>query len=256
MVKHRTGHPTGGRPALSIVLPAHNEEHRIGPTLRDYLAYFDSDTTECIVVLNGCTDQTAAVVASVEEKLGWPMNVIDVAEAIGKGGAVQRGFLAARGEVVGFVDADGATTAEEFDRLFHQLDGFDGVIASRWIPGARVYNRTSPLRKLTSIGFVAIAKTLFGLPYRDTQCGAKIFRRPVIDAVAKQLQTRDMAFDVELLVRCQRAGFRIREVPSIWTDQTSSTVPTSPVKLAATSFKIFSSLLRLRATLRREETDV
>lgn len=239
-------------PDLTIVIPAHNEEHRIGPTLRDYLAYFNAATTELIVVLNGCTDRTAKVIARVKQRLGANLRVIDIPEAIGKGGAVKAGFLAATGQTVGFVDADGATTAEEFERIVRLIGDADGVIASRWLPGSQVYNRTSPLRKMTSLGFVIIAKMLFRLPYRDTQCGAKAFRRNVINAVAQKLTTRDMTFDVELLVRARAAGFSIREVPTIWTDQTSSTVPSSPIKLARTSWRMLTSLVRLARLSRRE----
>lgn len=239
-------------PNLTIVLPAHNEEHRIGPTLRDYLAYFNDSQTEFIVVLNGCTDRTAKVVADVQRRMKRTVKVIDVADAIGKGGAVRAGFLAARGRLVGFVDADGATTAEEYERLVQALGTADGVIASRWLPQSRVYNRTSPLRKVTSLGFVVIAKSLFGLPYRDTQCGAKVFRRKVITSIASSLVTQDMAFDVELLVRARAAGFTVKEVPTIWTDQTSSTVPSSPFKLARTSFRILRSLIHLARLSRRQ----
>ncbi|MBI4426497.1 MAG: glycosyltransferase [Candidatus Kerfeldbacteria bacterium] len=252
MVRHRTRVIPAERPELTVVLPAHNEEHRIGPTLRDYLAYFNDQRTEFIVVLNGCTDRTAEVVTDVQRRLHRTVSVIDVAEAIGKGGAVRRGLLAARGTMVGFVDADGATTAEEFERLVRSIGNADGVIASRWLPTSRVYNRTSPLRKMTSLGYMAIAKLFFHLPYRDTQCGAKVFKRAVIDAVASKLVTRDMAFDLELLIRARAAGFVVQEVPTIWTDQSSSTVPSAPIKLAVTSLRILKSLIRLARLTRRE----
>lgn len=241
----------GESPTLTIILPAYNEEHRIGPTLRDYLAYFEASSTEVIVVLNGCTDRTSSVVADVQKKMQRRIVVIDIREPIGKGGAIRRGFLAAHGKLVGFVDADGATTAEEFDRLLLAMGEADGVIASRWMRGARVYNRTSWIRKITSLGFIAIAKIMFHLPYRDTQCGAKIFKKKVITAVTQELMTKDMAFDVELLVRVRQHGFYIREVPTIWTDQSSSTVPSSPLKLAKMSFRIFKSLLKLAQLIRQ-----
>lgn len=252
MVSHPDARRNGVSPELTIVIPAHNEEHRIGPTLRDYLAYFNAATTEIIVVLNGCTDRTAKVVTGVQRRIGANLHVIDIPEPIGKGGAVKAGFLAARGQTVGFVDADGATTAEEFERIVQAIDRADGAIASRWISGARVYNRTSPMRKLTSLGFVVMVKLLFRLPYHDTQCGAKVFHRHVIDAIAGQLTTQDMTFDVELLVRARAAGYRIIEVATIWTDQTSSTVPSSPLKLGRTSFRMLNSLIKLARLSRRE----
>lgn len=238
----------GARPELTIVIPAHNEQDRIRPTLESYLRYFGV-RAELIVVLNGCTDGTMSVVTAVQRQ--YPrLRVLDFPRPIGKGGAVKQGFLQARGRAIGFIDADGATTPEEFQRLVSTLQSAAGVIASRWIRGAKVFNRSSLLRRVASKGFVLITQLLFRLPYADTQCGAKIFRQPVIRAIASRLQLRTMAFDVELLLRARAAGFQVIEVPTVWTDH--HTVLNRPGRLFSTSFAVLLSLFRLRQMARRE----
>ncbi len=239
---------SGLPPELTIVIPAHNEQNRIRPTLESYLSYFGG-RAELMVVLNGCTDGTLSVVTAVERKCP-ELRVLDFPRPIGKGGAVKEGFLHARGQTVGFVDADGATTPEEFQRLVSALQTADGVIASRWMRGAQVFNRTSWLRRLASRSLVLMTYLLFRLPYADTQCGAKVFRRPVIKTIASSLQLRTMAFDVELLLRARAAGFKVIEVPTIWTDH--HTVLNRPWRFFSTSFGVLSSLLGLRRMAKRE----
>lgn len=239
----------GGAPALTIVIPAYNEAERIAPTLEAYAEEF-GQRAELLVVLNGCTDRTASVVAGVQQRYPEVIRLVDIPEPIGKGGAVKRGMLMAAGQAIGFVDADGATRPQEFRRLSEKLRQADGVIASRWLPGSEVYNRSSLLRRVASRTFRLITKTMFHLPYADTQCGAKIFRRKVIETVAAKLQITNMAFDVELLMRARAAGFRVIEEPTVWTDY--RTVLSSPTKFVTTSLSVFRSLLLLQRLVRQE----
>ncbi|MBI4089779.1 MAG: glycosyltransferase [Candidatus Kerfeldbacteria bacterium] len=238
-------------PSLSIVIPAHNEARRIGPVLEQYATFFGR-RAELLVVLNGCTDLTVDVVRQAQQRFPDTIVLIEVAEPIGKGGAIRRGFLQARGSSIGFVDADGSTAPAEFQRLLKLLDTADGVIGSRWMPGASVFNRTSRLRRVTSVGFVMVTKVLFHLPYHDTQCGAKWFRRAVITAINQRLHMHDMTFDVELLLLARAGGYRIREAPTVWTDQSSPVLVGTPWRLVRTSLAMLGSLLKLYARARRE----
>jgi len=242
----RNGSQVRAVPEISIVIPAHNEALRIAPTLREYARYF-KDRIELIVVTNGCSDATYEVVSSLQQTLPSLLTVINVPGAIGKkGDAIIKGFRKAAGSLVGFVDADGATTPEEFDRLCALLGTNDVVFGSRWMSGATVYNRTSPLRKCASKSFVILVKILFGLPYHDTQCGVKIVTRHALNAILPHLSTADSAIDVELLLLARRAGLAVREEPTVWTDNNSSVYSTSLMKFFRTSFSMFRSLLRLR----------
>lgn len=219
---------------VDIIIPAYNEEGRIGATLDWYRTYFSewvqthAAEMTLTVVVNGTTDRTADVVqqhASQDSTIA--IRSIVIPEKIGKGGAVYAGWKNATAEIVGFVDADASTSASEYAKLLEYLLNNEatqvrGVIASRFIGGAHVLHRTSPLRTLMSHTFITIIQWLFWLPYKDTQCGAKIFHREVITEVLPALRENGMQFDVELLWRLHRAGHRIVELPTIWEDMPGS----------------------------------
>ncbi|MBI4093012.1 MAG: glycosyltransferase [Candidatus Kerfeldbacteria bacterium] len=250
MVNPAGGNSPQAAPELSIVVPAHNEEHRIAPTLRTYANHF-AKRSEILVVLNGCTDRTLDVVAATSRE--FPViRAINIPEAVGKGGAVREGFRQSRGRLVGFVDADGATTPAEFARLIAMMDGADGLIASRWIDGAKVYHRTSVIRAMASRGFITLTRWLFKLPYHDTQCGAKIFTARFVREVLPRMRINDLTFDVELLLLGRSARFKIREVPTEWYDRSSPVLLGTPGRVFRTSLSMFMSLLSLYRRAVRE----
>lgn len=227
---------------LSLIIPAHNEEKRIAATLDNYLSFF-SEETEIIVVLNACSDQTLSVVKEKQNKFPH-LKYIDIAEAVGKGGAVREGFKKANGELIGFVDADGATTAAEYQKLINSIGDFDGVIASRYLAGAKA--KRSPLRNFIGYGFHFIQKILFNLPYRDTQCGAKVFKNKFIKRILPELKVNNMVFDIEILALAKRYGYHLCEVPTVWQEKDSSALLGSPLKLIKNSFNMLFSLINLR----------
>lgn len=229
---------------IYIVIPAFNEEHRIGPTLEKYARFFGS-RAQLIVVLNGCTDNTLAVVQNMHTM--YPtITMINIPEPIGKGAAIVQGWQASSADVIGFVDADGSTSPEEFQKLFDALKGHDGVIASRFLPGARVVQRQSVIRTMMSHGFIMVTKPLFRLPYRDTQCGAKLFRHQVLVPLLPNLHETGMLFDLELLLALQRAGADIVEIPTTWVDQPGSASLGSHSKFFREGFRMLRGLLRLK----------
>jgi hypothetical protein len=154
---------------------------------------------------------------------------------------VRLGFQIAGGDIIAFVDADGATPPPELRRLIAHLNSDDCVVASRWMPGAQVLVRQPPLRRLLGRGFNICVRALFGLRIADTQCGAKIFKRHVIEAVIEDVETADFAFDVDVLYQIRRRGWTIREVPTVWRDREGSTVN---VMVAAP--RMLASIVRLR----------
>lgn len=226
-------------PRFSIIIPAHNEEERIGPVLRSYVQSFAD--SEIIVVLNGCTDRTLEIVstlAAAHDNLAY----VEVREAIGKGGAVRVGMVFARAAVVGYADADGATPAAEMRRLCESLqDGQDGVIGSRWLTASQVHVEQPFVRRLASRVFNLCVRALFGLPFHDTQCGAKVFRAPALRELLPHVETSNLAFDVDLLYHLRLHRRRVVEIPTVWRDQLGSRV-----KLASASGKMLAALLRLR----------
>lgn len=223
---------------LDIVIPAHNEEHRIGPMLDAYRAGCEGSDVRFFVALDRCTDGTAEIVArhAAED----PRISIHEHPKLGKGGVIMETFRRCDADLVGFVDADCATPPRELLRLAQVATRSDGAIASRRHPSAVLPVRRRPLRELTSAGFALGIRRLFGLPYGDTQCGAKVFRREVIERVLPLLSSRDFLFDVDVLVVARELGFEIEEVPTIWIDREGSRV-----RAVADARKMALSALRL-----------
>ena len=233
---------------LDIVIPAHNEEARIGGMLDAYRPAFADRDVRFLVAMDDCRDRTAHVVAAHRDEdrrvecAAYPK--------LGKGGVIAESFRHADGDLVAFVDADGATPPQELLRLAEAAEQADGAIASRRHPAAVLPARRPLSRQVTSAGFSFAVRRLIGLPYADTQCGAKVLRREVVDAVLPRLHVNDLLFDVDLLAAASECGFRIVEVPTIWIDQDGSRV--RPV---ADTRRMGGSLLRLWAR-RRTRGDV
>jgi len=215
---------------LSIIIPAHDEEKRIGATLYQYLYFFDGAVKtgkikdyEIIVVLNNTKDKTKEIVQEYQ-KLNVPLYYLELdLDPGGKGFAILEGFkeaLKGHSDIIGFVDADCATQPEEFLRLANAINDRDGIIASRYLPGAIVNPKQSFKRIFVSRIFNLMVRCLFpSLKYRDTQCGAKIFKRAVIETVINKIGTTQWAFDIDLLYQIISAGFKIKEEPTTWSDK-------------------------------------
>jgi glycosyltransferase involved in cell wall biosynthesis len=230
-------------PSLLLLIPAYNEERRIEPVLRDYARYFKEHYQgkfQLVVVLNGCTDDTLGVVRRVGADY-QAVSGLEFQEAIGKGGALIEGLkLAPLADLIGYVDADGATPPHAFHELVKHISGVDCVIGSRWLPGAVLHVEQSGRRQFASRAFHRIVQALFRMNLRDTQCGAKVMRREAVENVHSSLRIADMAFDINLLYSLKRAGYRIREVPTEWTDKIGS-----KVALFRTSLVMFLSVVRI-----------
>lgn len=233
---------------LSIVIPTYNEAGRITPTLQHYLEYYAGTDTELIVVLNGCRDQTLAIVQAWQARYPAQLRYIHIPEPLGKGGAVKAGLLAATGRNRGFIDADESTTPAEFQKLVTVLyeKHTDGVIASRWMSQSTILNRDSLLRKLASKIFAFIVRHRFHMPFHDTQCGAKVFRADLVTDIVPRLTIQNMTFDVELLYKAFHHGYGIIEVPTIWVDKTSSVMFSSPAQLLGKAFVMYYSLWSIK----------
>lgn len=228
---------------ISIVIPAHNEEDRIGPMLDAYLPFFEKrfgDQVEFLVVINGSTDNTARVVEQYMESHATIRHWIEP-RPVGKGGALMMAFEKEEGDLVGFVDADGSTPPEAFEDLIENLGDGDCIIASRWCRGARVSPKQSLLRQTASRTFNLITRILFGLPLTDTQCGAKLMRREAIQTVLPHIGITQWAFDVDMLYQLKRAGFSITEIPTVWAE-----VEGTKVRVGRTSLQMVFALVRLR----------
>lgn len=206
--------------AFDLVIPAHDEQARIDRTLAAYRAHFGSPDVRFHVALDGCHDRTADVVA---RHAATDARVVghDFPK-LGKGGVLMETFRRCTAELVGFVDADCATPPCEMARMTELAAGADGVIASRRLPASVTPGRRDRGRAVTSAGFAWLVRHAFELPYADTQCGAKVLHRGLLERVLPLMSSRDFLFDVDLLVTSRRTGFDVVEVPTIWIDQAGS----------------------------------
>ncbi len=209
-------------PTLSIVIPAYNEGERILPTLGAFAVIVSkiAPDWELIVSDDGSRDLTSDLV----ETLGWVnLRVLRHANT-GKGGAVQRGVLAATGQMILFADADNSTPIEELSRLIAALEaGNDVAIGSRAAIGATEENK-SIVRKLGSAFLRSLARAFTGLKTRDTQCGFKLFQREAALRLFTAQRAMGFSFDLEILYLARKFGYRVIEVPVRWFDAPGSKV--------------------------------
>lgn len=228
---------------LSIVVPAFNEEARIGPMLEAYLPYFAArygGDFELIVSINGSTDGTEAVVRSLQPRFPQLRAIVEP-RPIGKGGAVMAAGAAAQGDFIGFVDADGATPPAAFNDLVGNVGDAGLIIASRRLPGAVVRPRQPWKRRFVSRVFNFLVRWFFKLRITDTQCGAKLMAAAAWRAIVPHIGLTKWAFDVDMLFKTRRAGYAIKEIPTTWSD-----VGGSKLKIGRASLQMFLAICRLR----------
>jgi len=237
-----------GRGKVAIIIPSHNEQDRIGKTLKEYSLYFENLRKEgkldydILVVVNASKDRTLDITKAESEK-NSRISYLDL-EKGGKGYAVIEGFKSAfrkKYGLIGFVDADMATPPEAFYDLIKSIGNYDGVIASRWMKGSNIKTPQSFLRKIMSWGFVSLVKAILFLNYHDTQCGAKIFGADALKEVVPKMGLSQWAFDIEILYNMKKMGFKVIEIPTTWEDRKGS-----KLHLIKVPFQMFSSIIRIR----------
>lgn len=228
---------------LSIVIPAYNEEKRIGLSLRKIIDYLElrNFSAEIIVVDDGSSDRTAEI--SREILADWSVSqVISFPENRGKGAAVKEGVLKAGGELVLFTDADLSTPIEELEKFLPLTEqGFDLVIASRALPESEIRKRQSWLREHMGKSFNLLVRLLLLNGIKDTQCGFKLFKKEAAREIFSRLQTTGFAFDVEVLLLARKLGYKIAQVAVVWINS-----PESRVRLFRSSIQMLWELLKIK----------
>jgi glycosyltransferase involved in cell wall biosynthesis len=224
-----------GVPDLTIVVPAYNEAGRIGARLReiDACVAHDGRRADVIVVDDGSTDDTVALVERVARELAVPVAVIASRPNRGKGHAVRTGVLAARGRYVLVTDADLSTPMSELGKLMPVADaGVPVVIGSRRLPGAQLEVRQPWLREAMGEVFRAITRRLV-VQVSDVTCGFKLFARDAAHALFARVTLEDWSYDAEVLFLARRNGLEIREVPVVWRDAAGTKVRRGSAAVAA-----------------------
>ena len=210
---------------FSVIIPAYNEERRLPATLKSIAAWFRSQgiSFEIIVSDDGSNDRTAAIVRQ-EMKQQPEIRLLFGESNRGKGYAVRRGVLAAGGEFIIFTDSDLSAPISELPKLWDAVrkEGFDIAIGSRGMHESQVLVLQPWYRRLPGKVFGFLVHGLGLRDFSDTQCGFKLFRREAARKIFLLLKTRGFAFDVEVLLRAGKAGYRVKEVPVVWVNSPES----------------------------------
>jgi dolichyl-phosphate beta-glucosyltransferase len=233
-------------PFLSVIVPAYNEEKRIGDSLTFLLAYLQKQTYtwEMIVVDDGSRDKTVQVIESRIQGIDHA-RLIACQPNRGKGFAVRQGMLVSTGERVIFTDADLSTPVTEIENALAHLDhDCDLVIGSRAIAGSAIARYQPLYRRMGSRIFNFLRDGIVGVDisrFKDTQCGFKAFHGAVAHDLFNRMSINGFMFDVEMLYIALKLGYRIGEMPVHWQD-----VPGSKVRLIRDTLRMFRDLARIR----------
>jgi len=226
--------------SISIVIPAYNEEKRIGLSLIQITKYMDENkyNYEIIIVDDNSTDNTLKIIKNFKsDKIKIIKNIVNR----GKGYSVKKGILNSKHPFVLFSDADLATPIEELKKFMELIAKYDIVIASRNLKGSYIKVKQPFYRKFLGKSFPLLVNLIVLNKFEDTQCGFKLFKTNVAKKIVS-LQTFDgFSFDVEILFIALKLGFKIKEEPVTWINKDGS-----KVKLIGDTFKMFFDLFKIR----------
>jgi dolichyl-phosphate beta-glucosyltransferase len=233
--------PVTDSSSLSLVIPAYNEEKRLG-NHGHVFEYIRNNfrTVEFLYVDDGSTDGTYLRLLDYQ-KQDSHVKILRHERNLGKGKAVRTGMEVATGDLVLFSDVDFSTPIEEIQKLLPYIrHDFDIAFGSRGVPGSNVEIRQSLLRQVTGKIGNAIVQTLLLLPFTDTQCGFKLYRADALKKILPRLTVDGFAFDIEMLTVASAQGLRAVEVPVTWRNVLDSRVR------AIHNLEVFRDVLRIR----------
>ncbi len=242
-------------PELSIIIPAYNEEGRLGRTLSRIREYFAGrrvppgvapeislNQLEILIVDDGSKDGTARIAEEWSQEMP-SVRFVSNRENRGKGYSVRHGMLEARGRLALFTDADLSSPIEEIEKLLAAIAaGNDIAIGSRALDRSLISIHQSRHREFAGIVFNKLMRVITGLPFHDTQCGFKIFRRERSRIIFEQQRIERFGFDPEILFLAKRHGLRIAEVPVRWAHD-----PATKVQVLRDSVMMFRELVAIRS---------
>lgn len=228
---------------LSIIIPAYNEEERIGDTLKlvfEFLAEQDY-TSEVVLVDDGSSDKTVEA-AKASARAHENFRVLENGTNRGKGYSVRHGMLEGKGKFLLFSDADLSTPIEETTRFLEKMrEGYHVVIGSRAMPESNIVTYQPWYRQLMGKIFNKIVRVMAVRGISDTQCGFKMFTREAGRRIFALQQVERFAFDVEALFLARKLGYKICELPVTWKDS-----PQTRVSTFMDSWSMFSALFTIR----------
>jgi dolichyl-phosphate beta-glucosyltransferase len=225
---------------LSVVIPAYDEEARLGDTLERILGYLEAreGSFEVLVVDDGSGDATVQVSESFADR---GVRTLALPQNRGKGAALRHGTLESRGAWVLLTDADLSTPIEDLARLEDLAPDNDLVLGSRALAESQITLHQPRSRELMGRIFNWIIRLLGLSAMRDTQCGFKLIRGSVARELFERATVERFAYDVELIWLAERGGYRVAEVGVTWHDS-----PDSRVHALRDSSRMLWDILRLR----------
>ncbi len=228
------------KPVLSLVIPAFDEERRLGAGLRQAVDYLQrrGEPFEILVVDDGSRDRTCQV---AEGFAGEGVRLLRHERNRGKGAAIRTGLAASAGERVLLTDADFSTPIEDLEKLEPHLQRSKLVIGSRGLASSAVRKRQPIYRELMGKTFNRVVRLLGVRGLNDTQCGFKLLEGEAGRRLAGELKIEGFAYDVELIWLARRHGWHVEEVGVVWVNSEDSRV--SPIR---SSLSMLRDLVRIR----------
>jgi dolichyl-phosphate beta-glucosyltransferase len=231
--------------SLSLVTPLYNEEKNLPRLLSELESYAASQhdfALELVFVSDGSTDKTNTMLEAFAGKHPGTTQVISYSPNRGRGYALRKGMLSAKGDWRVVLDADLAAPLSEIKKLIPYIEnGCELIVGSRRLPGARVESKPSILRSLLSLGFIGLARIATGVRVTDYSCGFKCFSKRAAEAILPRTKIERWAHDAENLYLAKKLGFTICEVPLVWRNG-----PQTTVRVFGAVASTLYDLLRLR----------
>ncbi len=230
---------------VSVVVPAYNEEGRIGKTLMSIHSYFHDKpvTWEIIVVNDGSSDNTAKVLNTLRGEIA-NLIITSVSPNHGKGYAVKKGVEASQGEYILFTDADNATPIEEFEKFYPLLKDNKVVIGSRRLSESKIVVGQPWYRVLIGTIGNMLIQFLLLKGVKDTQCGFKAFQHGAAREIFSRMRINGFGFDIEIISIARLLNFTIKEVPVSWYNS-----PESRIKPVRDAIRTFGELVNIKLNL-------
>lgn len=230
--------------SLSIVIPAYNEEKRLPPSLKKIHGWIKKQrlSYEIVVVDDGSTDNILAKLKESKKRIK-NLKIISYKPNKGKGYALQKGMLAAKGNIVIFTDADLSTPISEAEKLMDRLkEGAEVVYGSRFVADSKVLAKASGIRNLMAQIFNLGIRTLLLYGPKDTQCGFKGFTRSAARKIFRDIKSSSVLFDLEIFLLAHKFDFKVAEVGVVWKHDPDSRLTYNLKK----SLVVWLELLRLK----------
>jgi glycosyltransferase involved in cell wall biosynthesis len=222
---------------LSIIIPAYNEEKRIKTTLEKLVEKFNKSCE--ILIVSESTDKTDDIVKKFSKTAPF-VKLVTSTKRLGKGGAFKKGVKNAHGKIVMLLDSDLPIFISDVKNIISSIGEIDVAVASREIEGTKILVYPPLIRVFAGKSFSKLFNLLFNLQVKDTQCGCKAFKKEVLEKVLPTVESNGFEFDAELLFRCKKMGYKIKEVPVNW-----SYKPNSKLNLLRDTINMGKGVLKL-----------